>query len=754
LAKYSPTGQAQWVTSIKGSNLGGTYGTTVCVDSSSNAYVSGIYSGSNIIYNSNGLASALTLPNITNNTNFIVKYNSLGQAEKAFGVNGTLQVQPYDSVTYMNQGPAVACIDPSGNIYMAGAYGSSATSYITFSNSVTSNLSSLTGTGTSNAFLAKFTSLSVSNAVYPTYTLSNPSTSNFYKYLMNTSTSNVQVTVSQYMSNVSSTLTLPTNVMNTFLWYSNNWFPITSNLNFGYWNTQSFLPLQPALNPLGSNSIQSICLFSLNSRFGSIAEMTITGPANESICSLACQVPINYANITSSWMKVKPQYISIFNPSYFYPRIVVRYNNGIEFGIAREAGNQLNGVQNLRVNLGYQFGIYGTNSVSDTTATSTYFIDSNTYNNLAYLPLNYLSQEDFTTISSNTMYTNANVSFSNNINVSGTANLSNVNIYGILTVSNVEYVTSNITIYNSETINSNLNVLNTITSATLSNTGNMYSSTFSNVSGISTATVVSTTLSNTGGLSTGTLASTTLSNTGNMYSSTFSNVYGISTATVISTTHSNTGGLSTGALAVASNIAFSNATGTTTLYSVGNSLGVGKSNPAYTLDVLGNINFTGALTSNGVAFSGGGGGSTQWSNWNCNVFIGTSSNVGIGMSNPGYTLQVGGTIYASGDITAFSDARFKTNIVQISNSLDTVCKMNGYYYNRTDYEDVKQDKDKKHMGFLAQEVMEVVPEIVEHDVVNDHYSVKYGNTVALLVEAIKEMRKEITDLKSMIVANK
>ena len=293
------------------------------------------------------------------------------------------------------------------------------------------------------------------------------------------------------------------------------------------------------------------------------------------------------------------------------------------------------------------------------------------------------------------------------LNVSGTTTLSNVNISGILSVSNVEYITSNITIYNSEVINSNLTVLNIITSSTLSNTGNMYSSTFSNLSGLSTSSIVSTTLS-------------------------------------------NTGGLSTGALAVASNISFSNSTGTSTIYSVGANLGVGKSNPAYTLDVIGNINFTGALTSNGVAFSGGG--SSPWSNWNCNVFVGASSNVGIGMSNPGYTLQVGGTIYASGDITAFSDARYKTNIVQISNSLDTVCRMNGYYYNRTDYESVNQDKDKKHIGFLAQEVMEVVPEIVEHDVVNDHYSVKYGNTVALLVEAIKEMRKEMNDLKSMIIS--
>ena len=85
LAAYTRNGDPTYVASVIKCNSSGNvlwnselypsgssaFARGITVDSSSNAYVSGVYSGSNIIYNSNGLASALKLPNITNNTNFI-----------------------------------------------------------------------------------------------------------------------------------------------------------------------------------------------------------------------------------------------------------------------------------------------------------------------------------------------------------------------------------------------------------------------------------------------------------------------------------------------------------------------------------------------------------------------------------------------------------------------------------------------------------------------------------------------------------
>jgi hypothetical protein len=74
--------------------------------------------------------------------------------------------------------------------------------------------------------------------------------------------------------------------------------------------------------------------------------------------------------------------------------------------------------------------------------------------------------------------------------------------------------------------------------------------------------------------------------------------------------------------------------GVSTMLITSNSVAIRKATAAYTLDVGGDINFTGGLFSNGTPFVGGGGGvSSQWSNSGANVFI-TGSNVGISTTSP------------------------------------------------------------------------------------------------------------------------
>ena len=117
----------------------------------------------------------------------------------------------------------------------------------------------------------------------------------------------------------------------------------------------------------------------------------------------------------------------------------------------------------------------------------------------------------------------------------------------------------------------------------------------------------------------------------------------------------------------------------------------------------------------------------------------------------GSTLAVTGAITATGDITAFSssDKTLKKNISNIENAVDKVSKINGVYYNWT-FEAQEKHKHfgkEKEIGVIAQEVEEVLPEIVQtRD--DGTKAVKYERLCALLIESVKELKKEIEELKS------
>jgi hypothetical protein len=110
-----------------------------------------------------------------------------------------------------------------------------------------------------------------------------------------------------------------------------------------------------------------------------------------------------------------------------------------------------------------------------------------------------------------------------------------------------------------------------------------------------------------------------------------------------------------------------------------------------------------------------------------------------------YELYVNGDVYATGNITAYSDRRVKENIVPINDALEKVNSLQGVYYNKID-----DEEKKKEIGFIAQDVNEVAPELVTYAEDVDQYGVKYGNTTALLVEAVKELTQQVKDLKQEI----
>ena len=116
--------------------------------------------------------------------------------------------------------------------------------------------------------------------------------------------------------------------------------------------------------------------------------------------------------------------------------------------------------------------------------------------------------------------------------------------------------------------------------------------------------------------------------------------------------------------------------------------------------------------------------------------------VGVGNETPSYNLDVTGVIRATSDILAYSDARVKDNVKTIDNALKKVTKLRGVSYTRNDTE----DKSTK-IGVIAQEILKVVPEVVNKD--NEgKYSVSYGNIVGVLIEAIKELEARVKELEN------
>ena len=93
-----------------------------------------------------------------------------------------------------------------------------------------------------------------------------------------------------------------------------------------------------------------------------------------------------------------------------------------------------------------------------------------------------------------------------------------------------------------------------------------------------------------------------------------------------------------------------------------------------------------------------------------------------------------GSVTAGGDVVAYSDERLKSNIKTLDGS--KVLKMRG----------VSFDKDgKKGSGVIAQELEKIAPELVNND--SKYKSVAYGNITGYLIEAIKELKAEIEELK-------
>ena len=178
------------------------------------------------------------------------------------------------------------------------------------------------------------------------------------------------------------------------------------------------------------------------------------------------------------------------------------------------------------------------------------------------------------------------------------------------------------------------------------------------------------------------------------------------------------------------------------------SIGIGTSSPSSKLDVYassGDASFSLKTASQHLRFD--------------QNSIRSITNTALSFTiNGGWThsfkLQTNGEFTATGDIIAYySDARLKDFHGVIENPLDKVMKLNGYYF--TENERAKElglENDRMQVGVSAQEVKEVLPELIKSAPLNeangtDYMTINYGKLTPLLIEAIKELKNELNKLK-------
>jgi len=163
-----------------------------------------------------------------------------------------------------------------------------------------------------------------------------------------------------------------------------------------------------------------------------------------------------------------------------------------------------------------------------------------------------------------------------------------------------------------------------------------------------------------------------------------------------------------------------------------------------------------------IMFQNGGGGagglywqSFGWSQyWRWDNFC---QGIGTSATSSSYTMYVNGAIYATSNIVAYSDRRKKENIITIDGALEKVLKLRGVYYTLKNPEKVAEkqkitleEASARRSGVIAQEVMEVLPEVVTYAEDRDEYGVDYGKMAGLFIEAIKDQQNIINNQQSQI----
>ena len=185
-----------------------------------------------------------------------------------------------------------------------------------------------------------------------------------------------------------------------------------------------------------------------------------------------------------------------------------------------------------------------------------------------------------------------------------------------------------------------------------------------------------------------------------------------------------------------------------------NNVGIGNSNPAHKLDVLGSgVRFAKWLAGWEEVY-------LNWDNqWGAPQLYCKSQNFMVGTRTYPIAGVYTDVVYANLVTTLSSDERLKENIKPLETSLDKLLQIEGKRYNykkatnsfEKNIADFDKIREKTTFGFLAQDLEKIFPELVyAPDSINSSYSINYVGMIPVLVEAIKEQQNQIDNLQKML----
>ena len=128
--------------------------------------------------------------------------------------------------------------------------------------------------------------------------------------------------------------------------------------------------------------------------------------------------------------------------------------------------------------------------------------------------------------------------------------------------------------------------------------------------------------------------------------------------------------------------------------------------------------------------------------------ITANGNVGVGIKDPNYKLQINGPAHATSFVN-MSDKKYKKDITVINGALDKVKSIEGVTFKWNEETYPYDAPEGEQVGLIAQDVEKIMPDIVSTDSSGDK-SISYDRLTPLLIEAIKEQQKTIDDLKEEV----